>query len=382
MREKIIIIIIVFFIFTFLSGMKCDPDEESFVEVWRTDIGNFENCKIYKGVKVIIALVDEEKLISLDHTTGEILWETGLEHSVYNSIALYNRMLFVGDEAGYLTTLNPGNGEELWSLEIDEPFQKEFSFHNDILYCGAGKSIYAIDVDNQNIRWTKTLKNEEGMGVWSAPTVIDDRILTQVGTHIYCLSNKSGDVVWSYKTCDDAGGKYNNPVVVGDGRVFTGTPTEHFIGLDVKSGELLWQYNACEGIYNDKLDVRPYYYKGEIIFGFDATITSIESSDGPGSESVGRIVCLDGKDGEEKWVQDFPTSGDIACYENFIYLIADDTLHRKNIKNLKTKSFPLPGKYSSGFVVHDRKVYMVIDGNYLMRAKILLGSVEILNRKF
>jgi outer membrane protein assembly factor BamB len=234
----------------------------------------------------------------------------------------------------------------------------------DVLYCGAGEEVYAIDLVRKEVQWSVRL--EEEAEVWAKPVVHDGRVFVEAGTHIFALAAATGEKLWAYETTSYAGGNFYHPVAVSGGRVLAGSPTKNILAVDEDDGEERWSKPGAEGTWNDRLVVEPYVHAGRVAFAFDAIITLEETTEGPDSENVGRAVGLSARNGRVKWTYDAPSFGDVAFADGNVYLASGNDVHVVNIKSGRGTAVPIPGEYTAGLTAAADAVYFVVDGRYLV----------------
>ena len=260
-----------------LAGVGCGSGG-SFTPQWQIDLGAVRSCEVLPAGDTTVVLLNGDRLMALDINTGDTIWEKELDADVASSVELHLGTVLVGDKEGRLTAYDLETGDDEWELDIGERFRSGLTVKDDIIYCGAGESIFAIDPVSREVKWSRSFG--PNAPVSAMPVVEGDLLYVQVLEHIYALDTASGKEIWSYETCRYSGERYGEPVAILQGKVLTGTPTGYFIALDADDGELLWKYDATEGFWNDRLSVKPYATSGKVVFGFDAIQTLEESEEG------------------------------------------------------------------------------------------------------
>jgi len=182
-------------------------------------------------------------LYALDKDTGAILWEfnagTGLGNmrsspAVSNGVVYISCQYFRGINKIY--AVNALNGALKWefSTESDGPEYSSPAIYNDIVYVGSDDGyIYALNANTGELKW----KYKTGYCIYSSPAISSDGMVL-IGSYdgnIYALDANTGDLKWKYRT---GGWIFSSPAIadkkvfVGskDGKIYCfGTPTPSFI---------------------------------------------------------------------------------------------------------------------------------------------------------
>jgi outer membrane protein assembly factor BamB len=309
-------------------------------------------------------MVDGNRVYSLDPADGAVRWERDMAAGSSDTICFYNDLILAGNWEGLLLAMDARSGKETWRMEIRDRFYSPFTVEEDVLYCGAGEKVYAINLARREAVWSTRL--EEGAEVWAKPVVNDGRVFVQAGTHVVALDAETGDKLWTYETTSYAGGNYYDPVAVHGGKVLTGTPTEDFLALDERDGDVRWSSPVMEDAWNDRLVVEPYVHDGRVVFAFDAILVLEETTEGPSSENAGRAVCLSTRNGKVKWTYDAPSFGAVAFGDGHVYLASGKDIHVLDIRSGRGAAVPIPGEYSTGLTATENAVYFVVEGGHLV----------------
>lgn len=159
------------------------------------------------------------------------IWLTDTRMAIFGSPTIYKKMIYFGDDAGFLHCINVDNGSNLWSYKT-------------------------------------------GSRIVSTPVINQEKIVFgSTDGNIYCLDASSGNLIWKYLTREAVMG---NPIVVVD-TVFIGGSDGCFRALNLKTGEVFWEY--CE--VNGYIETKPVYADGKIIFGaWDAFLYALDAKNG------------------------------------------------------------------------------------------------------
>ena len=144
-----------------------------------------------------------------------------------------------------MMNLGRGNVAGVWSYQGSKPF-----IYNDQLFSAMGDLVKCVDPKTEKVLWTKKLhdaKDKELVdAVLTPPAVVNDKIF--VGTalgEVFCLSVKSGEVVWKVELGEPI---LFQPAVAG-GRVYVSTEKGSLFCLETgdakDDGWLMWGGNAA-----------------------------------------------------------------------------------------------------------------------------------------
>ncbi|QHE53712.1 PQQ-binding-like beta-propeller repeat protein [Pontibacillus sp. HMF3514] len=232
-------------------------------------------------------------LLSLDPSTGEILWKFETKGEVMPTPAFYDNTVYATTGDRHLYAIDPKTGTEKWKLDIGHVASMSSpNIKDGILYVGGGSprpyTFTAVDLSKQEIVWQTELKDVYA-GLDDVPPAIYENLvittalerkvlsvrevynrsgLTQaykqmlklsfgelmnqkpdhIPKHImYAMDINSGKMVW--KKSLGAGPMVSNnksgaPMIYED-KVFVGSPiTQSFYAYDAKTGDQLWNYKS------------------------------------------------------------------------------------------------------------------------------------------
>jgi len=155
-----------------------------------------------------------------NYTPREMVWDDPLNHDlmqfdkVFEPIAV-GEMLYIGfNDQDKVVALNSNTGKEVWSYYADGPVRLPISYYNNNIYFTSDDgNLYCLSAENGSLVWKfnggpadrKLLGNKRLISTWPARggVVIDDGIAyfaasiwPSMGTFIYALDAKSGDIIW------------------------------------------------------------------------------------------------------------------------------------------------------------------------------------------
>lgn len=219
----------------------------------------------------------EEQWGYLNGTKGQILFAS--------PTATKEFVVFTTDR-GWVTALDPSDGEERWSIRLGSTNRSTPTIVNDTIYLSGGQdgNIYALDINNGNIRWSKSIGQP---AIYESPIYKDGKLIVSSGltenANVHALDAEDGSVVWLY----ELGGSSYFGAGSGDRYVYIGSYENRTIrALQLSDGTEVWSRQLSqEGFVS-----RPVYKEGNVY------VQTSNFSNGAGS-----LLALDGNTGEILW---------------------------------------------------------------------------------
>ena len=230
-----------------------------------------------------------------------------------------NKKIYLLDAKGKLSCRNLSDYKKLWKTDIIDFWSiKNFSngkisyFENKIFVSTGYNLIAAVDSENGNIIWSKTI----GAIPVSAPISNGNKVfVTTNDNKTYALDSKTGEILWIHsgilKNTGIMGAAnpvvYNNNVVVGysSGEIYL---------LNDNNGDLMWSHdlNQTKAINSDfilnDVDATP-IVKDDVIYAIG---------------NGGLMLAINGKNGNILWQEELSSIADFWIAGDFIYLINND----------------------------------------------------------
>jgi len=125
------------------------------------------------------------------------LWTYEAGESIESSAAIVGSTVFVGSHKGELVALSLDNGSVYWKFSTGNPIgESSPAYGNGVVYIGdLGGWINAINASDGRKLWAFKTNNE----IKSSPVVVGDRVLIgSYDEHLYCLSVRSGSLLWKF----------------------------------------------------------------------------------------------------------------------------------------------------------------------------------------
>jgi outer membrane protein assembly factor BamB len=178
----------------------------------------------------------DRHVYALDAATGRPLWKRDLRGAVVSTPALAGSRVVVGTRSYDLFALDAASGEPVWRRYIWFSWIESSAVIRDgLIYIGSSdaNAVFAMDERNGGRLWKSDVRG----WAWGTPAVTPSRVYvgtsTQVGYNAsaepgaYALDRSSGRIVWRHPLAPSASGAYGFP-----GSPAAGADLVFFGGLD------------------------------------------------------------------------------------------------------------------------------------------------------
>ncbi len=195
-------------------------------------------------------------LISAFDLSGKKIWDNNLEEAVYNSLLVFKDTLIIATDALNLYSLDADDGDENWSIEIDDRVitLTPLFYGNKIFFgCYSGK-FYAVEYKDGDIAWTFMT----GGPIYSSPAINDKSIFfgSEDG-YLYSLDYEKGSLNWKFKT----GGPVSGSPLIALGNVYI-TDDRTLFAINPDNGLVQWQ-----NTFDSKIRTSPSLVEDTIVLG-------------------------------------------------------------------------------------------------------------------
>lgn len=154
--------------------------------------------------------------------------------------------LIVGSYNNVLYSLNPENGQQIWSFEgSTSRFIASALSAGELIYApSSDKNLYALGLDGGQV-WSFTTED----ALWATPISDGETVyLPGMDHRVYALNAKTGELLW--KTDGLGGSIAGNPALGQDGLLFVGTFNQELLALDTaQDGAVVWRMPASAWVY-------------------------------------------------------------------------------------------------------------------------------------
>jgi outer membrane protein assembly factor BamB len=239
--------------------------------LWKKKIGVVSASPLLWGSRIFVGS-GEGTLWALDKTTGQTVWQFGVQNSIFSTPACLEdsqiggedsaslnpdeKMICFGSIGGYLYALKSHSGELIWKFQAKGGIYSSPAADNGmILFGSVDSNLYALNSKDGSLVW----KFKTAAAIYSSPAVTDS--LVYIGSNDYCMyavNLTNGDLVWKFKT---EGLVHSSPIAIGD-KLFFGSFDGNFYVLNRFTGELLWKYQT-----DGMISASPAYYDEKVYIG-------------------------------------------------------------------------------------------------------------------
>lgn len=198
------------------------------------------------------------RMIALDATNGDFLWEFETGHSIWAQPAYAEEVLYVASLDNSVYALNASNGEVLWQTELSGSVASRPVLVDGVLYVSSfDRAVHALDSQNGDQVWVA----DAGDWVWGAPAVNEGAVFFgDIGGNIYAVDANSGKQLWT----ETATGAIQTAPLYVDGTLFVASGevegeeearAGELLALDGESGNELWRRQTPAPVFSTPADV-------------------------------------------------------------------------------------------------------------------------------
>ncbi len=252
-------------------------------------------------------------------------WRLQTGGAVYSSPVIYDGVVYIGTNDGYLYAIDKVTGEVRWKFNAESAVGSSPAITTAAVYfAGRDGRFYSLSRTTGKLRWSLPTGpdlplawgHESGDFILSSPTIVDENVLFGSGDgFLYCVTLKQGRVRWKFKT----GGRVRSTPAYADGSAFVGSQDGRVYCVDYKTGVQKWRYDT-EGVGFDSSK-----------FGFDRKTIQSSPSIANGIVFIGArdgfLYALSASDGKLRWRFDHEVSwvnSSAAVVGNTVYATSSD----------------------------------------------------------
>ena len=184
-------------------------------------------------------------IYAVDTTTGDFVWENKLGDYIGSSPVLYNGVVYIGVEmgepAGYLVGVDSETGREVFR-------SRKFASHphstptvdpkSGCIIIGSNDCyLYCYSIDDKDELW----RFKTGYDIKSTASVYDGVCyITSWDSNLYAIDISNGNEIWSFSS--HAATMSSPTVDPWKGIVYFGNHDGRFYAVNITDGEMLWRY--------------------------------------------------------------------------------------------------------------------------------------------
>ena len=252
---------------SYMHPVACLQDQagaNGFVIAWDADTGRtrwkfntapVESSPLLKGNRLFVGSWDH-RVYAINAKNGKRIWSFEGDNQINTSAAYWKGRIFIASDGGTLYALSAKSGKLLWSAQSQSKFgSREFWYATPTVAYGrvyignTDGTMYVFGAKTGNLLWARPL----GSYIYGAAAVYKRKVL--VGTYdgqFYALDAATGDTIWQRA----AGGTVHAAPTVMDGLVYyaicstCGSAAQRAVagGRDstiarrVRDGKLVWRF--------------------------------------------------------------------------------------------------------------------------------------------
>jgi outer membrane protein assembly factor BamB len=201
------------------NGFVVGWDADTGRELWRFRSAPIESSPLLQGKRLFVGSWDHN-VYALNAQTGRKIWSFQTDDQVNTSAAYWKGRIFIGSDGGTLYALSAKNGKLLWSAQSNSTFgTREFWYATPTIAYGrvyvgnTDGTMYVYGAKTGRLLWARPL----GTYIYGAAAVYGRKVF--VGTYdgkFFALDAATGDTVWEIP----ARGAVHSAATVMDGLVY------------------------------------------------------------------------------------------------------------------------------------------------------------------
>ncbi|MDN3524763.1 outer membrane protein assembly factor BamB [Halomonas sabkhae] len=251
-------------------------------------LGGYSLAPAQDGDTVFAA--DQQGLVmAMNADSGEVLWETRLEHGASSALTAVAGNVFLGTRNGEVIALDQSSGEEVWRARVSSEVLSAPQANNQLVVVQTiDGNITALDRRNGTERWVHSASQPSlTLRTTGTPRTIDQVTFAGLANgSLVTLDNSSGRALWERRIAAPQGRSdidrmvdlAGQPVLTQDGRLFVTSYNGRLVALQATSGQVLWSRDVSS-------------YRTPVLVGDTLYVVDADS----------HLVALSATNGNEQW---------------------------------------------------------------------------------
>jgi outer membrane protein assembly factor BamB len=261
-------------------------------------------------------------MYALEVETGEEVWSVEGLGQHENTGAIAGDMVISAGINQQVRARDRQNGDELWTFKTEYPVLGAPLIVGDRVYIATDRAVHALDVKSGKLIWTSRTAEEAASFLTGAPAYEDGVIYANAGKLLFALDGQTGKEIWRVEKDEQFWG-----LAVANNLIYVPSWDRHLYAFDRLTGEELWEFEGAgefwsapavtsETVYagnNDQfyaLDAR----SGELLWSFQASgepvseplvtdgVVYFSDSNHEVQHGTRHLYALDAGTGEQLWV--------------------------------------------------------------------------------
>ncbi|MCK4968185.1 MAG: PQQ-like beta-propeller repeat protein, partial [Candidatus Aenigmarchaeota archaeon] len=192
---------------------------------------------------VVYVGVCDKYFYALSLDKGDVIWSYYSEGMIMTTATMHDDILYFG--SGKCVYAISKDGDFLWKFKTGGIILGNPTTHNDVLYFGSGDNyFYAVSLKTKDI----IFKIRTGADVISDILVDEDKIY--FGSQDYCVYcvDLNGNILWKFRS---KGAIMTGSVAVTNEMVFFASADENLYALSKKDGSFIWGFKTGDQVFNN-----------------------------------------------------------------------------------------------------------------------------------
>lgn len=208
--------------------------------IWTFDAGSpVSSSPAFQNGVVFFGTENPGNIYALDASTGLPIWQyqVGTTAALPSSPGVIDNKVIMGTSDGKLLCLNESEGQLLWNTQLGAGPLSSPAIQNGTIFITSTLGVDAVDLQTGTSIW----EFATSWPVTSTPAVADGLVLvgTENNDHVYALDQSTGSPVWNYFTS----GWLTSPAVDTSAQlVIVGSKDYKLYAFNEQTGLLEWRY--------------------------------------------------------------------------------------------------------------------------------------------
>lgn len=204
---------------------------------------------------VVYAVAYRGEIVALDASDGTLLWSRSVPDSLWAAPTVAGGALVVGTPEERVYSVDASTGAIRWKRRSSSYILNSAAAAHGVVYIGAEDRLYALDAQTGDRIWRTSQ-----VGAGTTPAVVGGVVYLGTGHgDVDAYDVSTGDLVWRFHA---GGGDVESSPTVANGVVYVGSNGDMVFALDARTGKELWSYHTGLGIKGSPTVVNGMLYVG------------------------------------------------------------------------------------------------------------------------
>ncbi|WP_168191225.1 PQQ-like beta-propeller repeat protein [Haloprofundus sp. MHR1] len=201
----------------FRTGV-CAIDAGDGTQLWQYDSGEQTDAAVTVTDETVL-VPQSGRLRALEKETGRFVWEASLGQRLTSPVAVRNSV-FVGTKEGTLFALDVATGSVIWSLQRGEQIYKPPVATDELVFFGCDDGrVSAVTTGDGDEHWSVSLDEwVRDVTLFDGVLCVNSRTKGTTEHGLYALSSADGALLWKFQPERSL----HTPAIAADGTLFVG----------------------------------------------------------------------------------------------------------------------------------------------------------------